>query len=228
MELQELEEKIGHKYKNARLLKKALTHSSYSNEGRRNVGNNERLEFLGDSVLSLIVSDYLYEKYSGLSEGELTKLRAKLVCEKSLDKFAADLELDRFLILGRGEDNSGGRKRPSIRSDAFEAVLASLYIDGGMEKARAFVMRFIRPETENIENAPFKDYKTQLQEISQQTKEEILSYVMTGESGPDHDKRFFFEVRLNSNVIGSGEGRSKKEAEQFAAKEALRLLGQNV
>lgn len=218
--------KIGHQYKDASLLENAVTHSSYANESKRTIQSNERLEFLGDAVLSIVVSDYLYEHYANMPEGELTKLRAKLVCEKSLAHFATLLGLDEHLLLGKGEENTGGRSRPSIKADAFEALIASLYLDDGLDLARAFIMRFILPELEHVGDLAFRDYKTQLQEIVQQNKEELLSYVLVKESGPDHDKRFQVEVHLNSNVIGVGVGRSKKEAEQLAAKEALELMGQ--
>jgi len=218
--------KIGHQYKDASLLENAVTHSSYANESKRTIQSNERLEFLGDAVLSIVVSDYLYEHYANMPEGELTKLRAKLVCEKSLAHFATLLGLDEHLLLGKGEENTGGRSRPSIKADAFEALIASLYLDDGLDLARAFIMRFILPELEHVGDLAFRDYKTQLQEIVQQNKEELLSYVLVKESGPDHDKRFQVEVHLNSNIIGVGVGRSKKEAEQLAAKEALELMGQ--
>jgi len=217
--------KIGHQYKDASLLENAVTHSSYANESKRTIQSNERLEFLGDAVLSIVVSDYLYEHYANMPEGELTKLRAKLVCEKSLAHFATLLGLDEHLLLGKGEENTGGRSRPSIKADAFEALIASLYLDDGLDLARAFIMRFILPELEHVGDLAFRDYKTQLQEIVQQNKEELLSYVLVKESGPDHDKRFQVEVHLNSNVIGKGGGRSKKEAEQQAAREALELMG---
>ena len=160
-----------------------------------------------------------------LPEGELTKMRASLVCEKSLQRFSRVLEIGSFLRLSRGEQNSGGAERSSILADAFEAVLAAIYLDGGMEKAREFVLRFTVPEMENPKPKAFKDYKTALQEIVQQNPEEKLNYVLVGESGPDHNKHFVVEVHLNSNVIGKGGGRSKKEAEQQAAREALELMG---
>lgn len=223
--MKSLMKKIGYEYKDQELLRNALTHSSYANEGKRGISSNERLEFLGDSVLSIVVSDYLYKKYSDMSEGELTKLRAKLVCEKSLNKFATILGLQKHLLLGKGEENTGGRSRPSISADAFEAVIASIYLDGGMSKARKFILNFVKDELGNEKSQAFKDYKTQLQEIVQQSKEETIKYVLIDESGPDHDKRFNVEVHLNTNVIGKGIGRSKKDAEQMAAKEAMELMG---
>jgi len=221
----ELEEKIGYRFKDKMLFERALTHSSYANEGKKNGKNNERLEFLGDSVLSLVVAKHLFLKYKSIPEGELTKLRASLVCEKALDKFAKKIDLGKYLLLGKGEEMTGGRKRPSILSDAFEAVIAAIYLDGGFDEAEKFVLGFI-PEELDIKSANhFADYKTALQEIIQQNREEKIDYVMVEEKGPDHAKVFTFEVMLNSNVIGKGEGSSKKQAEQNAAKEALKLMG---
>lgn len=226
--MEALEEKLGYKFKNINLLKNALTHSSYANEVRGGFASNERLEFLGDSVLSLIVSDYLYKQFKNLPEGELTKLRASLVCEKSLCSFSRELELGKFLNLGKGEDHNGGRERDSILADAFEAVLAAIYLDGGMQAASRHVMNFVLRELKNTDDEVFKDYKTALQEIIQRNPEESVNYILTGENGPDHDKSFTVEVRLNSNVIGRGKGKSKKQAEQMAAKEALRLMGEDL
>ena len=226
--MEDLEEKLGYKFKNIDLLKNALTHSSYANEVRGGYSSNERLEFLGDSVLSLVVSDYLYKQFKNLPEGELTKLRASLVCEKSLCSFSRELELGKFLNLGKGEDHNGGRERDSIFADAFEAVLAAIYLDGGMESARRYVMNFVLRELKHTDDEVFKDYKTALQEIIQRNPEESVSYVLTSESGPDHDKSFTVEVRLNSNVIGCGTGKSKKQAEQRAAKQALQLMGEEL
>ena len=225
-ELSLLEERLGYKFKNIVFLETGVTHSSFSNETKNHVPYNERQEFLGDAVLSIIVSDYIFENYTKLPEGELTKLRASLVCEKSLCGFANELELGSFLRLGHGEELMGGRERPSILADAFEAVLAAVYLDGGIEPATKIVLRFVKKALEHVENAPFKDYKTLLQEIIQKNPEERLTYVLVGESGPDHDKRFEVDVMLNSNVIGHGIGKSKKAAEQHAAKEALELMGQ--
>ena len=221
-----LEENLGYKFNNIKFLEIGITHSSFANETREHVPYNERQEFLGDAVLSIIVSDYIFENYTKLPEGELTKLRASLVCEKSLCGFSNELELGSFLRLGHGEELMGGRERPSILADAFEAVLAAVYLDGGIEPATKIVLRFVKKALEHVENAPFKDYKTLLQEIVQKNPEESLSYVLVAESGPDHDKRFEVDVLLNSNVIGHGLGKSKKAAEQHAAKEALELMGQ--
>ncbi len=223
-----LEKKLNYKFNNRELLKNALTHSSYANEVRAAYGSNERLEFLGDSVLSLIVSEYIYNQFSEKPEGELTKLRASLVCEKSLCSFARELELGKYLLLGRGEDHNGGRERDSILADAFEAVLAAIYLDAGMEKAREHVMRFVLREINCSNDDGFKDYKTVLQEIIQRNPEETVTYILTGEEGPAHDKKFTVEVHLNSNVIGKGEGHSKKAAEQMAAKQALELMGAQI
>ncbi|MCI8441834.1 MAG: ribonuclease III [Provencibacterium sp.] len=222
-EIARLEKEIGYIFQDKSLIEVALTHSSYANEVKRRTKYNERLEFLGDAVLSIIVSDYLFHKFH-LPEGELTKLRASLVCEKTLDLFAQKIALGEYLRLGKGEEMTGGRKRPSICSDAFEALIAAIYLDGGIEPARAFVLPFVVGMLEE-HATPFKDYKTLLQEIIQQNPEERLHYVLVEESGPDHDKHFVVEVHLNSNVIGSGEGRSKKTAEQQAARRALELMG---
>ena len=221
---QTLMDKLGYTFRNPRLLEKALTHSSYANEGKHGGESNERLEFLGDSVLGFVAAKYLFEKETG-PEGELTKLRAAVVCEKALCSYSQELGLGDYLLLGKGERLTGGAERPSILADAFEAVIAAMYLDGGLEPVRAFVLRFIEKEANNQRRRHFKDYKTTLQEIVQQNPEERLEYVLTGESGPDHNKVFIVEVHLNSNVIGAGRGRSKKEAVQQAAREALKLMG---
>lgn len=224
--MKDFENRIEYKFKNPKLLEEALTHSSYANEHReKRIKCNERLEFLGDAVLSVVVADYIFENYPDLPEGELTKLRSALVCEKALYMFGKQIKLGEYLLLSRGEKNGGGAERPSIVSDAFEAVIAAIYLDGGLEAARKHILRFVIPEVKNMRTKPFKDYKTTLQEIVQKNPGEILEYNMVSESGPDHDKHFVFEVYLNSNVIGKGGGRSKKEAEQNAAREALELMG---
>ena len=215
----QLEEKLGYRFKNRRLLETALTHTSFANESRAPVQHNERLEFLGDSVLSVVAADYLFH-HSARPEGELTRMRASLVSEDALFQFAQEIELGSFLRLGRGEELGGGRSRPSVVSDAFEAVIAALYLDGGLEAARGFILPFLT-EGKTAE----EDYKTRLQEVVQQNPEERLRYVVAGESGPDHDKHFVVEVHLNSNCIGRGEGHSKKIAEQQAARQALELMG---
>lgn len=223
--MDELQVKIGYKFNNIDLLREALTHSSFANEQHRKLKCNERLEFLGDAVLSIVVSDYIFANCPQLPEGELTKLRASLVCEKSLHKFALQIDLGKHLFLSHGEKRSGGAKRASILSDAFEAVIAAIYLDGGIDPARKHILRFIVPEINHRSKAGFRDYKTKLQEIIQQNPGEKLEYILVSSSGPDHDKHFRVEVHLNSNVIGRGGGRSKKEAEQQAAREALELMG---
>ena len=215
-----LEETIGYQFKDQLLLSTALTHTSYANESKVPVKHNERLEFLGDSVLSIVVADYLFHQCKNKPEGELTRLRASLVCESALFEFAKEIHLGEYLHLGRGEERGGGRTRPSVVSDAFEALIAALYLDGGIEVARDFILPFI---TEG--KVAEEDYKTQLQEVIQQNPEEKLSYQVEEESGPDHDKHFVVAVYLNSNCMGRGAGHSKKIAEQHAAKEALRLMG---
>ena len=222
----ELEDKIGYHFKNKELLNTALTHSSYAKERKsQHIKYNERLEFLGDAVLSVIVSDYIFLHCPDLPEGELTKLRASLVCEKSLFEFAKKIDLGSFLVLSKGERKNGGAERPSIVSDAFEALIAAVYLDGGIEPATKHVLNFIIPAIKSSKKPQMKDYKTTLQEIIQKNPGERLEYVPVSESGPDHNKHFVFEVHLNSNVIGKGGGRSKKEAEQQAAREALELMG---
>lgn len=223
--MKELQEAIGYSFHNPELLTEAMTHSSYAHEQHKGMKYNERLEFLGDAVLSIVVSDYIYKHCPDLPEGELTKLRASLVCEKSLFDFAKQIDLGSYLRLSNGERRNGGAKRPSIVSDAFEALIAAIYLDGGMEAARKHILRFVIPEIEQHKNHSFKDYKTALQEIIQKNPGEKLEYRLVGSSGPDHDKHFKVEVCLNSNVIGRGGGRSKKEAEQQAAREALELMG---
>lgn len=222
--ISKLEELIGYSFKNKELLKHALSHSSYANERKISGGSNERLEFLGDSVLSIVVSDYLY-KNMNVAEGELTKIRASLVCEKSLHLFSKQINLGDFMRLGKGEENTGGRERPSILADAFEAVIAAIYLDGGMEPAAKHILRFMPENIIEAKKPVFSDFKTVLQEVVQKNPEEKVEYVLIGEEGPDHNKRFVVEVCLNSQVIGKGKGRSKKEAEQLAAKEALELMG---
>ncbi len=219
------EELLQYKFNNKELLKNALTHSSYANETHSLSGSNERLEFLGDSVLSIIVSEYLYNNFKNLPEGELTKIRASLVCEKTLCMFSKQINVGNYLLLGKGEANNHGNERASILADAFEAILAAIFIDGGMEAAKKHVLRFIIPELDNREFDLFTDYKTSLQEVIQRNPEERLTYVLIDETGPDHDKRFTVEVHLNSNVIGTGVGKSKKQAEQQAAHQALILMG---
>ena len=218
-----LEQKLGYTFQDRSLLENALTHSSCANESGGRLLSNERLEFLGDSILGMVVADHLYRNHPDLPEGELTRTRACLVCEDSLVEVAEALDLGRYLLLGKGEEAGGGRQRPSIRADAVEAVLAAVYLDGGIGSARKIIQRFIlNREVAGLTHP--RDYKTSLQELVQRESGQVLQYRMTGESGPDHDKRFFFEVTLNGTSIGSGTGRSKKEAEQMAAKAAIELL----
>ena len=231
-----LEEKIGYRFKNKEYMERALIHSSYSNEtGARNhhLLCNERLEFLGDSVLSIITSNYLYKSFTDCPEGELTRMRAEVVCERALSGYAAEIGLGDHLLLGIGEEKNNGRQRKSILADAFEALLAAIYLDAGeegMETVQKFLMPFIVKEIESVRRkGSFNgDPKTLLQQFVQQAEGDFLEYAVVGESGPDHMKTFRVEARLNSNVIGRGEGRSKREAEQNAAREALALFSPNL
>ena len=233
MNLEKFEQNIGYKFKNSELIKTALTHSSYSNELRAkkiSLNCNERLEFLGDSVLSIIVSEYLFIENKYLPEGELTKFRAELVCEKALSKYALEIGLGEYIFLGHGEEKNNGRNRRSIIADAFEALLAAIYLDSGNDKATVakFLLPFVKAEIEEIasQGRSITDYKTTLQQFVQQSDGDFLEYTVVSESGPDHMKTFEVEAKLNSNVIGRGKGRSKREAEQNAAKQALELFGE--
>ena len=222
--IKDLETAIGYRFTNIALLQNALTHSSYANERWHNsLKSNERLEFLGDSILGMVVAEYLYKTFPDRPEGELTRMRADMVCEKALAAVAARIELGNHLMLGNGEELGGGRSRDSILADAVESVIAASFLDGGMEAARKFIEKFILVEVpvKKMNNA---DYKTALQELVQQKKNQTLSYKLVGESGPDHDKRFEVEVSLNGNVVGLGSGSSKKRAEQMAAQSALAKL----
>lgn len=226
--MHQLEAKLNYKFNNVELLKNALVHSSYANEIRGSTHSNERLEFLGDSVLSVIVAEHIYKKFPNMPEGELTRLRASLVCEKSLCALSRELEIGKFLKLGKGEDKNGGRERDSILADAFESVLAAIYLDGGMSPAKKHVLNTVLRDLNLQNDEKFKDYKTSLQEIIQRNPEENVTYILVDETGPDHDKQFTVAVKLNSNIIGTGTGKSKKQAEQTAAKQALKLMGENV
>lgn len=223
--LEEFEKIIGYTFKNRSLLFEALSHSSFANESKHRYRSNERLEFLGDSVLSIVVSDYIFENYTDIPEGELTKIRATLVCEKALYDFGSMINLGQYIMLGKGEELAGGRERPSIIADAFEAVIAAIYLDGGMEPAKKHILRFMPDNVLEAASKAYDDYKTVLQEIVQKNPEERIEYHLASESGPDHDKMFTVNVLLNTNVIGSGTAHSKKAAEQLAAREALRLMG---
>ena len=222
--IKDLEEAIGYRFQNITLLQNALTHSSYANERWHNsLLSNERLEFLGDSILGMVVAEYLYKQFPDRPEGELTKMRADMVCESSLAAIAETIGLGKHLLLGHGEDRLGGRNRASILADAVESVIAASYLDGGMVAAEGFIRRFV------LTNVPVKrmqntDCKTALQGLVQQKKHQNLSYVLTGESGPDHDKVFCVDVLLNEKCVGTGTGSSKKRAEQAAAQSALKAL----
>lgn len=215
---EELQRVLHYQFKDPALLRIAMTHSSFANESKVPTQYNERLEFLGDSVLSVVVADYLFH-HSARPEGELTRMRASLVSEEALFAFAKTIDLGRYLRLGHGEELSGGRTRPSVVSDAFEALIAALYLDGGIETARAFILPFI---TEGATAA--EDYKTRLQELVQERPGAQLQYAVTGEEGPDHDKTFTVEVTLDGKPLAAGTGRSKKAAEQQAACAALARL----
>ena len=222
--IKDLEAAIGYRFQNITVLQNALTHSSYANERWHNsLKSNERLEFLGDSILGMVVAEYLYKNFPDRPEGELTRMRADMVCEKTLASVAARINLGHHLMLGNGEEQGGGRSRDSILADAVESVIAASFLDGGMAAARSFIEKFILVEVpvRKMHNA---DYKTALQELIQQKKNQTLSYALVGESGPDHDKRFEVEVSLNGRVIGTGTGSSKKRAEQMAAQSALENL----
>ena len=218
-----LEEKLGYTFQTRALLENALTHSSCANESRGRLLSNERLEFLGDSILGMVVADHLYRNHPDLPEGELTRTRAALVCEESLVEVAQELGLGQYLQLGKGEEAGGGRQRPSIQADAVEAVLAAVYLDGGIGSARKIIQKYILSREVAGLTKP-RDYKTALQELVQRESGQVLRYRLTGEEGPDHNKRFFVEVDLNGVSIGAGNGRSKKEAEQMAAKTAVAAL----
>ena len=221
--MESLEKKLGYQFKDRGILEEAVRHSSYANEHRSlGVDSNERLEFLGDSVLGFITAEFLFKTYGKLPEGDLTRMRAALVCEQSLYQVALRLELGRYLKLGKGEEAGGGRTRQSILADATEAVFAAVYLDGGMEEIRRLIQRLILSQAAAAEER--RDYKTTLQEIVQRKSGQVLTYHMVSESGPDHNKSFLFQVQLNGEAIGQGEGHSKKEAEQSAARNALEQL----
>ena len=222
--IKDLEAAIGYHFHNISLLQNALTHSSYANERWHNsLLSNERLEFLGDSILGMLVAEYLFRTFPDRPEGELTRMRADMVCEKTLAAVANSIHLGDHLLLGHGEEQGGGRSRNSILADAMESVIAACFLDGGMEAALRFIKRFILVEVPvtKLHNA---DYKTQLQELVQQKRNQVLSYTLAGETGPDHDKQFEVEVSLNGNVVGRGKGSSKKRAEQDAARAAIENL----
>lgn len=222
--IKDLENAIGYQFKNITLLQNALTHSSYANEyWHDSLKSNERLEFLGDSILGMVVAEHLYRTFPDRLEGDLTRMRADMVCEKSLARIAETLQLGSYLLLGNGEEQSGGRNRSSILADAVESVLAACFLDGGMPAAESFIRKFVlcNVPASKMQN---RDYKTALQELVQQKKNQQLTYRLIGESGPDHNKEFAVEVSLNGEVVGKGIGSSKKRAEQDAARVAIEAL----
>ena len=222
--IKDLETAIGYRFRNIQLLQNALTHSSYANERWHNsLLSNERLEFLGDSVLGMLVAEYLYRTFPDRPEGELTRMRADMVCEHTLATVANRIGLGEHLLLGHGEERLGGRSRESILADATESVIAACFLDGGLGAAEQFVKKYILVEVP-VTRPNNMDYKTALQELVQQKKNQVLSYALVGQSGPDHDKQFDVQVSLNGAVVGSGSGRSKKRAEQMAARAAMEKL----
>ena len=222
--IKDLEKAIGYQFKNITLLQNALTHSSYANEHwHDSLMSNERLEFLGDSILGMVVAEFLFKKYPDRPEGELTRLRADMVCETSLADVAVRIGVGEHLMLGHGEERFGGRTRASILADAVESIIAAIYLDGGMEQAKRIILSFV-PENAPSQRYRNQDFKTALQELVQQKKDQVLSYVLADESGPDHDKQFVTRVLLNGAVVGEGIGTSKKRSEQEAARVAIRTL----
>lgn len=221
--IKEFQELIGYKFNDESYLKVALTHSSYAHENKhKKINFNERLEFLGDSVLSIIVSKYIFENYPELPEGKLTKMRSAVVCEKSLYECALNIDLGKYLVLGRGEDRTGGRTRPSILSDAYEALIAAIFLDSNLDVVREWVLGQLYEAIEAASKGKIsKDYKTEFQEAAQVKGDVNISYKVVSSSGPDHDKSFLVNVYLNGVLMGEGEGSSKKKAEQSAAKDAL-------
>lgn len=220
--MQELERKLNYQFKDKALLNTALSHSSYVNENRGSVHeSNERLEFLGDAVLGQVVASHLFLSYPNMPEGQMTRIRAELVCEQSLHSVALRLDLGEYLLLGKGEEHSGGRQRPSILADAVEAVIAAMYLDGGLEVAGGFIDRYILTDAEITVEHPLSDYKTALQELVQKKPGQVLTYEPVSESGPDHRKTFTVRVLLNGEQIGEGTGHTKKEAEQYAARSGM-------
>lgn len=219
----ELEQGLGYRFQDPKLLENALTHSSYANERRDGRTSNERLEFLGDSILGFVVAEFLYRSHPNQPEGDLTRIRADLVCERNLAKAAGTIRLGEFLLLGHGEDHGGGRFRDSIVSDAMESVIAAAFLDGGFQAAKGIIERLILTDLPKGRPGNF-DYKTMFQELVQREKDQTIHYELVGQSGPDHDKVFEVDVRLNGTVAGHGCGRSKKKAEQAAAEKAIENL----
>ena len=222
--IKDLETAIGYRFQNISLLQNALAHSSYANERwHDSLKSNERLEFLGDSILGMVVAEYLYTHFPNRPEGELTRMRADMVCEQSLAAIANRIGLGAHMLLGHGEEQGGGRCRPSILADAVESIIAACFLDGGMAAARGFIDRFVLTDVP-VKQLHNRDYKTALQELVQQKKNQVLTYVLVGQSGPDHDKQFTVEVLLNGKAVGRGNGTSKKRAEQDAARAAMEVL----
>ncbi|MDR7856365.1 ribonuclease III [Tissierella sp.] len=227
--LEPLQDNFNYKFKNIKLLETALTHSSYANENKMKItDNNERLEFLGDTILSLVVSQYLYKKYPNYPEGELTKIRAKVVCESSLAYAARKINLGSFLLLGKGEESTGGRERESILADASEALTGAIYMDSDFETVNRLLIENFETDIVHAvaKGALFTDYKTDLQENLQKITRSKIEYKVIREEGPDHNKIFHMEVIVDNRIVGTGSGRNKKEAEQMAAKEALLIMGE--
>ncbi|WP_332310646.1 ribonuclease III [Alkalibacter mobilis] len=225
MDTKKIESIIGYKFGDKRLLKKAMTHSSYINE-KSNMENNERLEFLGDAVLEVIISDYLYKNCPSKTEGELTKIRAKIVCTESLSSVSAHNDFGKYILMGKGEENTGGRERKSILANTFEAIIGAVYLDGGIQDAEKVILGLLSENiTESINGNLVFDYKTKLQEIVQQKSESFAEYTVSKEVGPEHNKIFYVDLIYNDKVIGKGKGNNKKEAEQKAAYRGLVYLG---
>lgn len=224
-DIEDFQSLIGYQFSDTQRLKQALTHSSYANEHRMSkFQNNERLEFLGDAVLEIVTSDFLYRKYDDMLEGELTKFRASIVCEPTLANFSKEIKLGDYLLLGKGEDNSGGRFRASVLSDAVEALIGAIYLDGGIDEARIFIEATL---LQNVEQRKlFVDSKTHLQELIQKSSDNAITYEVVAERGPDHSKLFEVTANHNSKIIGHGFGRSKKSAEQEAAFDAIKEIGE--
>jgi len=223
MDYKKLERKIGYKFWNKEIFKRALTHSSYAHENK--IKDNERIEFLGDAVIELAVSNYIFKKYEELNEGDLTKLRASLVCESALAAMARKVSLGKFIFLGKGELNNKGNERDSILSDTFEALIGAVYLDSTYKKAERVMINILKSYMETFEvNYLYTDYKTFLQEYLQKAGTCTIAYELIKEEGPDHDKKFYIEVKRNGETLGQGIGKSKKEAEQNAAKDAMEKM----
>ena len=219
--MEKLEQKIGYRFHNRELLVTALTHSSYANERHGEAQSYERQEFLGDSILGLVTAEFLFTHEPPLPEGRMTRMRAELVCEASLHKTALELGLGSYMRLGRGEEHTGGRERPSILADMVEAIIAAIYLDSGMDEARRFILARVLRDAAFDDSHRSADYKTRLQELVQRKSNQVIAYDLVEETGPDHDKTFTFEVLINGAASGRGSGKTKKEAEQMAAARAL-------